>query len=370
MLAPNDLHTSRLLLRRWRADDAVRLEPILAANVAHLGPWIPRRVAEPAPLPRLMERLEACIVAFDEGREWRYGIFTRDTLELIGEVGLYPRAARGRVPFDDADHIEIGYWLRSDVTGQGFATEASRAVFRFARTLPHTTRVVIRCDEHNARSIAIPRRLGFQLAETIVQPSVTASGLPERLQVWEYRLSGDEPAVVAVSRSAGHTFSKTPDDTIRLLAGLGVEGDAHCGTTVKHRSRVARDPHQPNLRQVHLIHEELFSELSTAGFRVGAGSLGENITTRGIDLLALPRATRLHVGQTAVVEITGLRNPCVQIDRYQSGLMSAVLDRDDAGLVVRKAGVMGIVITSGEVRRGDSIEIELPPPPHRALEVV
>lgn len=145
-------------------------------------------MAEPVPLPRLIERLEACVVAFDEGREWRFGIFARDSLDLIGEVGLYPRAAVGRVPFESADHIEIGYWLRSDVTGQGFASEASRAVFDFARTLPRLTRVVIRCDEHNARSSAIPRRLGFQLAETIVQPSVTANKTPVRLQVWEYGL--------------------------------------------------------------------------------------------------------------------------------------------------------------------------------------
>ena len=196
MLAPNDLHTSRLLLRRWHPDDAVQLEPILATNVDHLGPWIPRRVAEPVPLPRLIERLEACVVAFDEGREWRFGIFARHTLELLGEVGLYPRAVRGRVPFENADHIEIGYWLRSDVTGQGFATEASRAMCDLARTLPHMTRIVIRCDERNARSTAIPRRLGFQFAETIVQRSVTVSKTPERLQVWEYGLSGDAPVVV------------------------------------------------------------------------------------------------------------------------------------------------------------------------------
>ena len=189
MPAPNELHTSRLVLRRWRADDAVQLQPILETNVAHLGPWIPRRVAEPVPLPRLVERLEACVVAFDEGHEWRYGIFARDTLELMGEVGLYPRATQGRVPFGDADHIEIGYWLRADVTGQGFATEASRAVFDLARTLLRMTRVVIRCDERNARSIAVPRRLGFELVETIVQPSVAVRKTPERLQVWEYDLS-------------------------------------------------------------------------------------------------------------------------------------------------------------------------------------
>lgn len=194
MPAPNELTTPRLLLRRWRADDAVQLGPLLERNAAHLGPWIPRRVAEPVPLPQLIGRLETCVVAFDEGREWRFGVFARDTLELIGEVGLYPRAAQGRVPFESADHIEIGYWLRSDVTGRGFATEASRAVFNFARTLPRMRRVVIRCDAHNARSIAIPMRLGFTLAETIVQPSVTVNHAPARLQVWEYGLAGDGDA--------------------------------------------------------------------------------------------------------------------------------------------------------------------------------
>ncbi|GAB3146018.1 MOSC domain-containing protein [Micromonospora sonneratiae] len=179
-----------------------------------------------------------------------------------------------------------------------------------------------------------------------------------------------KPVVTAVSRSASHTFSKPNQDGIRLLAGLGVEGDAHLGKTVKHRSRVARDPSQPNLRQVHLIHSELHDELRTAGFPVSPGDLGENITTRGVDLLALPTGSRLHVGDTAVVEVTGLRNPCLQIDRFQSGLMAAVLDRDDDGHLVRKAGVMGVVLVDGEVRPGDPIRVELPPPPHHRLAPV
>jgi len=176
--------------------------------------------------------------------------------------------------------------------------------------------------------------------------------------------------VTAVSLSPTHTFSKQPQDHIVLLAGLGVEGDAHLGTTVKHRSRVARDPNQPNLRQVHLIHAELIDELGAAGFAVTAGTLGENITTRGVDLLGLPTGARLHIGGKAVVEITGLRNPCVQLDNYQKGLTAAVLDRDAEGNLIRKAGVMGIVLEGGEVRAGDTIRVELPPPPHRALEKV
>jgi len=176
--------------------------------------------------------------------------------------------------------------------------------------------------------------------------------------------------VTAVSLSSAHTFTKLNQDSIQLLAGLGVEGDTHLGTTVQHRSRVARDPHQPNLRQVHLIHAELHDELHTAGFVVAAGQMGENITTRGIDLLGLPTGTRLHIGNEVVVEVTGLRNPCVQLDRFQSGLMAAVLDRDENDNLIRKAGIMGIILTGGKVCPGDQIDIELPPEPHRPLSPV
>ena len=179
-----------------------------------------------------------------------------------------------------------------------------------------------------------------------------------------------DAVVIAVSSSEAHTFSKSSRESIQLLAGLGVEGDAHCGETVKHRSRVRRDPGTPNLRQVHLIHAELHDQLCAAGFAVAAGQMGENITTRGIDLLGLPRGARLHLGNNALVEITGLRNPCYQLDDFQPGLMAAVLDRDEAGNLVRKAGVMAIVVTGGEVRPGDSIRVELPPEPHRRLEAV
>jgi MOSC domain-containing protein YiiM len=177
-------------------------------------------------------------------------------------------------------------------------------------------------------------------------------------------------SVVAVSARIGHHFSKTPSLSIRLLKGLGVAGDAHMGETVKHRSRVRKDPTQPNLRQVHLMHAELFDELRLKGFAIRPADLGENITTSGIDLLALPSGTRLHLGASAVVEITGLRNPCIQIDRFQKGLMAATLDRDAAGNLVRKAGVMSIVITEGDVRPGDAIRVELPDMPHRPLRPV
>jgi MOSC domain-containing protein YiiM len=176
--------------------------------------------------------------------------------------------------------------------------------------------------------------------------------------------------VLAVALRRGHHFSKTPCLSIRLLAGLGVDGDAHCGVTVKHRHQARKDPTRPNLRQVHLIQGELFDELRAKGFAVAPGELGENVTTSGIDLLALPVGTRLILGDGARVEITGLRQPCVLIDRFQQGLMAATLDRDANGGLIRKAGVMAIVLASGEVRPGDPIGIEWPAEPHRPLQPV
>ena len=176
-------------------------------------------------------------------------------------------------------------------------------------------------------------------------------------------------SVDAVSSSRVHAFSKQPAPSIRLLAGLGVEGDAHAGVTVQHRSRVAQDPTQPNLRQVHLIHAELFDELKEAGLDVQAGQMGENITTRGLDLLGLPVGTRLHLGG-AVLEVTGLRNPCAQIEAFRPGLLAAVLGRTEDGELVRKAGIMAVVLEGGEVRAGDTVRVVLPPLPHRALERV
>ena len=176
--------------------------------------------------------------------------------------------------------------------------------------------------------------------------------------------------VVAVSRSPTHTMAKQTYDSIRLLAGLGVEGDAHLGETVRHRSRVARDPTQPNLRQVHLLHAELLDELREKGYAVTPGRIGENVTTRGIALLDLPRGTRLRLGTSATIEITGLRNPCAQLEDIQKGLMAATLDRDAEGNLIRKAGVMAIVLAGGEVQAGDPIEVTLPPEPQERLAPV
>jgi len=175
--------------------------------------------------------------------------------------------------------------------------------------------------------------------------------------------------VLAVHRSPTHSFSKRTALAIRLIAGLGVEGDAHAGETVKHRSRVARDPTQPNLRQVHLIHAELLDELNAAGFNVKPGDMGENITTRGLDLLVLPTGTLLMIG-TAVIRLTGLRNPCVQLDRFQQGLMQATLDRDPDGNLIRKAGVMGVVLDGGDIQMGEGIRVRLPHQERRPLQPV
>lgn len=179
-----------------------------------------------------------------------------------------------------------------------------------------------------------------------------------------------EPRVIAVSRKASHGVDKANQLVIRLVAGHGVEGDAHYGVKVKHRSRARAFPDMANLRQVHLLHAELHDELAGQGFRIGPGLMGENVTTRGLDLLSLPRGTRLRLGDAAEVELTGLRNPCVQLEALAPGLMAACLGRDSEGQPVRKAGVMAVVLTGGEVRAGDVITVRLPDGPREPLKPV
>lgn len=176
--------------------------------------------------------------------------------------------------------------------------------------------------------------------------------------------------IIAVSRNGEHKFTKPNQAAIELVAGLGVRGDAHSGATVKHRVRVREDATKPNLRQVHLIHSELFAELAAAGYDLFPGAIGENVTTRGLKLLELPTGTRLHLGSSAIVEVTGLRNPCRQIDAFRPGLMSAMLERDADGNMRIKSGIMGVVLQGGEVRPGDIIRAELPEAPHRPLKRV
>lgn len=174
--------------------------------------------------------------------------------------------------------------------------------------------------------------------------------------------------VICVAAHSRHAFSKTPAEQIHVLQGLGVEGDAHCGVTVKHRSRVAANPDQPNLRQVHLFAAEMLDELSERGFSVQPADLAENITTRGIDLIDLPLGTCLQIGESLRLEVTGLRNPCKQIENFQKGLMQAVLSHDEEGKLLLRAGVMAIVLEGGIARIGDKISVDLPPLPHRKLE--
>ena len=172
--------------------------------------------------------------------------------------------------------------------------------------------------------------------------------------------ASDGGTVVAVSRSSRHRFSKDAVDSVRLIEGSGVEGDAHAGATVQHRSRKRWRPDLPNLRQVHLLHTELLDDLRARGYDLSPGDVGENVLTRGVDLLALPTGTRLRLGADALVEVTGLRNPCIQLDRFADGLMEQMLRREDDGTLVRLAGVMSVVVAGGTVRPGDSVEVELP----------
>ena len=184
MPLPVELRTPRLLLRPWREDDAAALHPILQANQAHLGPWIPARIATPIPIPELARRLAGFAADFASAREWRYALFGPNEGEPLGEVGLYPRSATARVPYADADRAELGYWLRADATGQGLVTEAARAVLAVAATLPRISHIEIRCDARNAPSAAVPRRLGFVLASTVTQPAGAPTAPPVRMQVW------------------------------------------------------------------------------------------------------------------------------------------------------------------------------------------
>jgi MOSC domain-containing protein YiiM len=174
--------------------------------------------------------------------------------------------------------------------------------------------------------------------------------------------------VEAVSRSTAHGFSKQSQSSIRLIPGEGVEGDAHRGVTIQHLYLMRRDPTQPNLCQVHLFAAEMLDELATTGFHIAPGELGENILTRGLDVLALPLGTRLHLGTASIVEVTGLRTPCSKIDDFRDGLQQHLWgERDAEGKKVRRAGIMSIVLTAGEVRPGDTIQVELPPEPHQPL---
>jgi len=177
-------------------------------------------------------------------------------------------------------------------------------------------------------------------------------------------------SVLAVARDAGHNFSKPVCDSINVVTGLGVEGDAHYGKLIQHLYRIKKEPNDPNLRQIHLIHRELHEELRAKGFDIAPGDMGENVTTQGIDLLGLPRGTVLKFGEEAAVEITGLRNPCYQLNDFREGLMKACLDKAEDGSVIFKSGIMGIILKDGTIKTGDQIRVELPDGPHTPLDLV
>lgn len=193
------------------------------------------------------------------------------------------------------------------------------------------------------------------------------TGVPRTGPLWDDHAV---PSVVALHRSSEHTFSKESCGEVTVVAGIGVDGDAHAGATVRHRSRVAADPTQPNLRQVHLIPSEILDRVRAAGHDVEPGDLGENVTTEGIDLHALPTGTLLRIGDTALLAITGLRNPCGQIENFRTGLLAEVRGRGDDGRLQRWAGVMSVVVQGGTIRTGDPIAAQSPPLPHHPLERV
>jgi RimJ/RimL family protein N-acetyltransferase len=193
-IVPEELRTPRILLRRWRPSDAAALQPVLAANVAHLGPWIPWRVAEPLDAGPLADRLAEFAAAFDEMREWRYGLFSCSDGTVLGEVSLFPRNSAGRVALDAADHLEIGYWVRADRTGEGLATEAAQAACDLAAAIDGVCRITIHCDERNTASAAIPRRLGFHLATVVVEEPTSPGKSPVRLQIWERHIDRSRDA--------------------------------------------------------------------------------------------------------------------------------------------------------------------------------
>ncbi len=290
-----------------------------------------------------------------------YKMVLRSTGETIGLCGLIQRSF--------LEDIDLGFGLLPQYYRKGYTYEASIKMLEYAFYELKVNKVLAFTSLENPNSQNLLKKLGFK-TDGIIKYGNTEEDVHLYKLEMEKFLEIQSGQVKAVSKSSTHSFSKFVTAKIKLLKGLGIEGDAHMGKTVKHRSRVRKDPNQPNLRQVHLIHEELFNELAQKGFTIKAGQMGENILTHGIDLLNLPRNTILKIGNQAEIEITGLRNPCSQLNGLQEGLMQALVFTDDAGKVIRKAGIMGIVKQGGEVRVGDRIEVIRPIGEHVALERV
>jgi RimJ/RimL family protein N-acetyltransferase len=372
------LETERLLLQGWSAAARDSLAAINADPVAmEFFPSVPT----PAGTQALVERIEA------EQAEHGFGLWAlrrRDTDVFIGFTGLHVMAADRPL----AGQVEVGWRLARSAWGHGFATEAARAALAYGFGTAGLDEVVSMTAQINVRSWRVMERLRMvrDRSADFDHPAIPL-GHPLRRHVvhrisradWATPSTGGSPVarpagrvarnahpqrsagtVVSVASDARHRFSKPVGDSISLVAGVGIEGDAHAGATVQHLSRRRWRPEEPNLRQVHLIHAELLDELRPA-YEVRPGDLGENVLTRGVDLLGLPAGARLHLGETVMVEVMGLRNPCLQIDRFADGLMAATLDRDEHGELVRKAGVMGVVLVGGVLRPGDPVRVEVPP---------
>ncbi len=299
--------------------------------------------------------------SYEENGFGLYKMVLKSEEKAIGLCGLIQR--------DFLPEIDLGFGILPAYERKAYTYEASRGVLKYAFETLGKTKVLGFTSVHNTASQRLLQKLGF-VGEGLIKykktdEDVSLFGLDEERFI--RNLAGE---VRAVSKSPTHSFSKKIQPKIKLLKGLGIEGDAHMGKSVKHRSRVRKDPSQPNLRQVHLIHEELLDELKGKGFDIKAGEMGENISTRGVELLKLPQGSLLKIGNEAVIKVTGLRNPCSQLDGLQEGLMKALVYKDTQGKVIRKAGIMGIVEESGWINQGDKIEVVLPSQEHLPLERV
>jgi RimJ/RimL family protein N-acetyltransferase len=370
------LETERLVLQGWSA--AAR-DALVALNADPLVMKFFPSVQSPADTHALVDRIEA------EQAEHGFGLWAvrrRDTDDFVGFTGLHVMAADRPL----AGEVEVGWRLARSAWGHGFATEAARAALAYGFGTAGLDDVMSMTAQINVRSWRVMERLGMvrDRSADFDHPALRL-GHPLRRHV-VHRITGTEWATTATEASPAdphrpegtvesvacdsrHRFSKPVADRITLVAGIGIEGDAHAGATVQHRSRKRWRPAEPNLRQVHLIHAELLDELGPA-YDVRPGDLGENVLTRGLDLLGLPAGARLHLGASVLFEVMGLRNPCLQIDRFADGLMAATLDRDEDGELVRKAGVMGVVLVGGVLCPGDPVRVEIPPGPQLALRPV
>ncbi len=304
----------------------------------------------------------------DTEDRWRGRLALPASHNLVALLDGEPVGMASGVPADGAQSAAelISMWVAPQARGRGVGDALVLAVEAWARARGADT-LELAVFEDNDAAAALYERHGF--ADTGRRED-GSDGVRQERVLAKALGPATGARVVGLAVDDEHRFSKVPRRRVTLLEGLGVEGDAHSGETVQHRSRVRQDPTQPNLRQVHLLQSEFFDLAREHGFELAAGNLGENITTAGIDLLALPRDTRLRIGPDTVVRLTGLRNPCAQIDSFRPGLLKLAVTTRADGAVVRRTGVMGVVESGGQVGVGDGIVVELPAEPHVVLERV